>query len=432
MNNGFTRADNHRTAHLHPRVILAGVLALTLLAIAVYALAPWILPVRIYEGPLVQLASEDGAVLVWYTTRPAACTFEVTIDGQAATVPVQANGRRHLVRLSGLSAGTRYPYEIRLGRRPLTHGLELRTNRPAGERFSFIVFGDSGMGTRAQYELARRMTMVTPMLDLPDFVLHTGDLVYMDGARRRYEARFFAPYRYLLARVCFWPALGNHDIEDDGTAPAYEEVFELPDNGPPGAPADHHYWFDYGDCRVAVIDSNVEEATLRDLVAPWLEDVLTARPALWRFVVFHHPPYTGGKYRPATHIQSTLVPVMEAAGVDVVFNGHDHSYQRTYPLRGGQIVPPGEGIVYVISAAGGGRLYDPAPTPPAYIAAANHDQFSFTLVTVHGDELTLRQVGLEGELIDQCSWQKRATNEPDNAASPDPTAAQPVSSYRSE
>ena len=154
--------------------------------------------------------------LIWFTTRPTTCTLCLNTPGGQRIEGAAADGRRHAVRLTGLAPGGAYAYEVRAGRRVLTPKLgepdELRfqTNHRPGERFSFIVFGDSGRGSRQQYELAREMNAVLPSAD---FLLHTGDMVYPDGARERYEARFFAPYHALLARVNFWPCVGNHDLD---------------------------------------------------------------------------------------------------------------------------------------------------------------------------------------------------------------------------
>ncbi|MGD8454157.1 MAG: metallophosphoesterase [Phycisphaerae bacterium] len=403
-----------------PRAVLLGAVLFIALGSGVYLVAPWVLPVRIVEGPMVQGAGEHGATLIWYTTRPVdsgSCQVDVTVAGEDRTLPAEADGCRQRVRIDGLAPGELCPYEIRLGRRTLAHST-LHTDRPASEPFSFIVFGDSGRGTQAQYLLAARMGMVEYR---PDFVLHTGDLVYGAGEREKYGDRFFAPYRALLAEINFWPALGNHDIKTDGGQP-YFDVFELPENGPAGLPAESNYWFDYAAARVVVIDSNLDEVVLRDKVAQWLRDVFAARPEGWRFVSLHHPPYTAGAYKPDVRVQRALVPVFEEAGVDVVFSGHDHMYERTYPLRGGQVVE--RGVVYVVSGAGGAGLYEALPPDkrPAYIAALNNDRYSFTQVRIDGDTLRLRQVDVDGHVLDE--WELGKTI-PTSAPASAPAASQP-------
>jgi predicted phosphodiesterase len=392
-----------RIAAVHPRVILLAVLIAILVACGLYAVAPWILPVRIQEGPMVQLAAPDAVTLEWFTTRPVQCTVNVSGGGVERSAPAALTGTRNVARVTGLSPGTSYAYEVRAGRRALTSDLAFQTVRPPDEPYTFIVFGDSGMGNRVQFLLAADMANSQPPAD---FVLHTGDLVYKRGERRLYEERLFAPYRQLLARVNFWPCLGNHDVDKDDRAPGYEAVYELPANGPAGLPVGHNYWFDYSTCRVAVLDSNADEGTLRDRVAPWLIEVMADTAPRWRFVAFHHPPYTGGKYMPDERLQRALVPAIEAARVDVVFNGHDHNYQRTYPLQGGNVVGTGQGVVYVVTGAGGAELYPARQPRPAFIAALDDQHFSFTQVTIAGDELRLRQIALGGAVLDETSWRK--------------------------
>ena len=410
-------AGNRRPARVGPRAVLLWACAAILVALGLYAVAPWILPVRIYEGPLLQMATEDGVTLIWYTTRPTECAVLVTVDGKPREERAVADGCRNRIRIAGLAAGTTYPYQIRTGSRPLTADLVFQTNRPRGQRYSFIVFGDSGIGTRSQYLLGAAMTRAQPPAD---FLLHTGDIVYPDGARRRYEERFFSPYRPLLARLDFWPCLGNHDVKkgkpakpapEDGSAAAYEEIFELPQNGPPGLAAGHNYWFDYASCRVAVFDSNLTEAVLGEQVAPWLQSVMADAGPRWKFVVFHHPPYTGARHKPDQRIQKVLVPTFEATGVDVAFSGHDHLYERMHPLRNGETAASGEGVLYIVTGAGGGELYEVKEPRPAYIAAFDDRDYSFTQVTIDNDKLTLRQIALDGHPIDEFTLHKPAFGE---------------------
>lgn len=400
-----------------PQKVLAWVVVIIAVALAAYLVAPWVLPVRIVDGPYVQNATGDAISLIWYTSKPAACRVEIQVAGEVRTLAATADGRRHRARVTDLIPGAAYPYAIMSGGRVLSEGLRCRTNRPPGQPFSFIVFGDSGKGSQAQYELAAQMQALHPPAE---FLLHTGDVVYPDGARARYNYRLFTPYRRLMSEIVLWPCVGNHDVEDDGTAPAYEEVFETPANGPPGLRPDHNYWFDYAAARIVVLDSNLEEAVLAEQVAPWLEEVLADDTPRWKFVAFHHPPFTGGKYEPDARIRTHLVPIMEAADVDIVFNGHDHNYQRIAPLRAGEIVDRSVGVTYVITGAGGAALYQPRGADVPYVEKSDFDQHSFTQVSVTGDRITLRQISRRGEAIDEVSWEKAtvATQPATQPASP--------------
>jgi 3',5'-cyclic AMP phosphodiesterase CpdA len=405
MPRGRLHPSRRRAAAAPPRVILFWIAVIMVVATLMTAAAPWILPVRIIEGPIVQLPATNGVTLVWYTTRPTECTLTVSAGDQQRKIPATSQARRHLARVDGLEPGTAYTYSIAAGRRPLLEDAQFQTDRLPGQRYDFFLLGDSGRGTREQYSLAADMTRHRPQ---PDFLVHTGDLVYSDGARHKYDERFFVPYRFLLRRVAFWPCLGNHDVDAAHEAKAYQEVFELPQNGPAGLPADFNYWFDYATSRVAVVDTTASEEQLRTSVAPWLQEVLADPAPEWRFVVLHHPPYTGGKYQPDERVQRTLVPVIDEARVDIVFSGHDHMYQRTHPLRGNAIGEPGAGTVYVITAAGGAALYEPSGPRPAFIATLDHEHFSFTHVAIEEDTLTLRQVALGGSVLDEFTLAKPA------------------------
>lgn len=385
------------------RRVLVCVLAVIASAAAMRLAAPWILPVWIEEGPLVQQADQKSARVVWFTSRAGECGLEYERGGVFVPAELRQDGHHFVATLTGLSAGTTVEYRIIGEGRTVFEGA-LRTAVPPGEPFHFVVFGDSGKGTKAQFTLAARMNALDP-----DFVVHTGDLVYSGGERYRYKGRFFEPYAPLLARVSFWPSLGNHDVSEPDFGSPYREVFELPANGPQGGTPENDYWFDYADARFVVIDSNVQEETLRERVAPWLEQVLSDAPP-WRFVVFHHPPFTWGSHKPRGEVQRTLVPVLEAGGVDVVFSGHDHLYERTHPLLGGSVVEPGRGVVYIISGAGGARLYEALPTEQRgpELAVLNNAVHSFTHIRIDGRTLHLRQIDVNGKTLDEWQYEKPA------------------------
>ena len=272
---------NMRRGQASPRAVLLGAMLFIVAGFLVFFASPWILPVRIVEGPLVQAAGPDEVTLVWYTSRPVKpgdCLVTLGAPPDSRDYPAEANDTRQRVRITGLTAGTAHPYRIQLGRRTLAEAT-LRTNRAAGEPFAFIAFGDSGLGTREQYLLAQRMRSLEFS---PDFLLHTGDVVYKRGERNNYEERFFAPYRDLLSQITFWPTLGNHDVLTDQGDP-YLGIFELPHNGPADLQPETNYWFDYGSARIVVLIARCPKQ-------PWPKgrswlNTLAAAPATWKFVV---------------------------------------------------------------------------------------------------------------------------------------------------
>jgi acid phosphatase type 7 len=92
----------------------------------------------------------------------------------------------------------------------------------------------------------------------------------------------------------------------------------------------------------------------------WLENDLRATRKFWRVAAFHHPPYASGFYRndPLSSLAwQHIVPILEAYGVQLVLNGHEHSYQRSYDIRAGAALPRGTGTLYMTSGGGGAALY---------------------------------------------------------------------------
>lgn len=389
----------------NPRRVLLGVVLLIGASAGLSALYPYVGPPWIVEGPMVQQVTPTSAILVWYTSRAAHCDIILNTGGAAQRVVATADGRRQRITLENLPAGATCKYTIVEGERELGGG-NIHLAKPPEASFRFIVFGDSGRGTNEQYSLAAQMPSYKP-----DFLVHTGDVVYPAGERGDYKARFFKPYAPLIADIAFWPTPGNHDVgEDSKGGQAYREVFELPSNGPQGMTPEASYWFDYGSARFVSFDSNQDDAITAEKIAPWVREALAAPLATggaprWKFVFMHHPAHTAGKYGDTPRVCKSLVPVFEEQGVDVVFSGHDHLYERTQPMHGDHAATAGErGIVYIVSGAGGAKLYEPKDKSkvPPYFALTDASTHSFTLIEVAGDELRGRQIALGDRQTD--SW----------------------------
>ncbi len=383
------------------RRVLLGAFLFVLAALALVPIWPWLLPAFIYEGPFLQNMRGTSVDVIWYLSRPTSAALTVELEGRSPIV-ARCEGKRCAATLDELPLDTELPYRIRLAGRTLAAD-RLHTPRSPEAVWTFAVFGDSGKGTRAQYLLARRITAAEP-----HFVVHTGDLIYSRGERYLYRERFFEPYAALLRRAVFWPCVGNHDVFPPVEDSPFFAVFELPENGPPGVPTEQCYWFDYANARFVVINSELDEQVLARQVAPWVAQVLGDETATWRFVVLHRPPYTAGKHPPRLQIQRALGPTFENAGVDVVFSGHDHMYERTWPVRDHRRSPDGTGPVYVVSGAGGARLYEALPLDerPDYIAVLNNEVFSFTFLEISGPRLRLKQIDLDGNVIDDWTLEK--------------------------
>jgi predicted phosphodiesterase len=346
----------------------------------------------ITRGPYLQDGSGSAIVVRWRTPAPGQGRVEYQDEGAAAPrVAYSGSGPDHRARLAGLAAGKRYHYRLFAGDTALGGDYAFVSTKPPGAPFRFLVFGDSGDGSKAQYAVAERMARQEA-----DFALHTGDVIYPYGEERHYDRNFFVPYASMLSRMVFWMSLGNHDAVPEDAYP-YFHNFELPANGPAGLKPGRHYSFDYGSARFVALDSNASPGVLERRVAPWLERTLAAAPPpAWRFVFFHHPPYSDGLHGGSALIRRALVPAFERAHVDVVFCGHDHDYQRTEPIHG---------VVYIVSGGGGAHLY-PRRTRSPTTAKFYTKHHGFVLAEVKDGALALRYINTAGETVDSATLRK--------------------------
>lgn len=208
----------------------------------------------------------------------------------------------------------------------------------------------------------------------------------------------------------------------------------------PAYPRMANFSFDRGDVHWTVLDSNPYVDWTDPALRGWLEADLAspaARNAAWKIVAFHHPPFNSSKAHADDQRMRVLAPVFEKAGVAVVFGGHVHNYQRTRPLRFVPGPPPTDGkgkpygpngqvdgrwtldtrfdgvqrtkpdgVVYVVTGAGGAKLYNPEQNGlPAswkdFTARFVSDVHSLTVVDVTPDALNLRQVSADGVELDR-------------------------------
>ena len=372
-----------------------------------------------------------------------------------------------------MAPGSMFGYRVRRGGVPV---FEAHAHGPWTEvhPHRFVVFGDGGADTSAQREVAYQTYRAEP-----DFVLITGDLVYYAGSFSEYLHHFFPIYNSdrasprsgapLLRSTLVLAAAGNHDLigRDLDRCPdglAFYLLWSLPLNGPigtrgaantpvlkgkherqrafldmagPAYPRMANYTFDYGGAHWTVLDTNPHVDWTDPELRAWLVRDLTsdaARKATWRFVAFHQPPFQSAKAHADEQWTRVLVDLFEKSGVDIVFCGHVHNYQRTHPLRfvaakaadGKAVASDGHvagrwtldtvyngitrtcpnGIIYIVSGAGGARLYNreqhnDAASWQGFTAKFIANTHSLTIVDVAAERLTLRQVSDAGEELDR-------------------------------
>jgi hypothetical protein len=329
--------------------------------------------------PYIMSVREDGAVIVWRTLTNS--TGEVrygTTPGQLTSVaPSSGSKRQHEVTLAGLTAGTRYYYEVVSDGQVAETGIGLNfeTAPPLGERRKFRawVVGDSGNFSPAQFAVRDAMVEATGRTP-PDLYLHVGDMAYGDGEDLEFTANFYGVYADILAHTPIWPAIGNHEGHSADSATQtgpYYEGYVLPKSGESGGLAtgtEAYYAWDWGNVHFIVLDSYDSDRSTDGPMLTWLADDLAATNAEWIVAFWHHPPYTKGSHDSDDEgelidMRENALPILEAAGVDLVLAGHSHIYERSFLLDGAYQTPSTtSGIV----DGGSGKVLDDGPyTKPA-------------------------------------------------------------------
>jgi 3',5'-cyclic AMP phosphodiesterase CpdA len=264
--------------------------------------------------------------------------------------------RRHVVAAGDLSPDTTYLYSLADGSsKGWGPWRTAKTGRVRPGRIEFLYMGDAQTGLE---DWGRRLLTAYRRHPGIEFILLAGDLVDRGNERTNWD-HFFLRGEQIFERIPVMPCAGNHEYLDRGPR-LYLSYFTLPRNGPASAEPGLVYHFETGGAFFAVLDSTlaVSDSRAARRQAEWLDSLLLASRATWKIVMFHHPVYPSHPSRDNPKLRQTWVPVFDKHHVDLVLQGHDHAYLRTYPMRGDTPqATANEGTIYVISVAGD-KFYD--------------------------------------------------------------------------
>ncbi len=198
--------------------------------------------------------------------------------------------------------------------------------------YSIVVYGD----TRTNH-LIHEKVVDSIMMREPDVVFHTGDLV-ANGFSNRQWRRFMENIKPITDNAEFFPALGNHEFNSKD----FYRNFELPNN-------ERWYSVERNNIHFIVLDSNASMNEGSEQYK-WLVDDLKSIGDDIKFVsaIYHHPIFSTGKHGgDEKRLMDTLLPLFDEYDVDIVFNGHNHTYERSLY----------NDTYHIISGGGGAPLY---------------------------------------------------------------------------
>jgi predicted phosphodiesterase len=374
--------------------------------------------------------------------------------------------------LNGLKSGEEFSYRVsRNGK--VEFEATAHARKTGSSPYRFVTFGDTAQNTPSE-----RAIVYQTSLAKPDFLFITGDIVYGAGRISEYRNHFFPIFNSddagpaigapLIRSVPTIAAPGNHDtgrpnFQRYPDAMAYFLYWDQPLNGPltaldangipsvnagdPGRtdflsgagarfPRMANFSFNYGNSHWLVLDSNNYVDWTDPGLRAWVKNDLespSSKEAVWRFVAFHHPGFNSAKEHFDDQWMRVLSDIFEAGKVDVVWMGHVHNYQRSFPLTfaakpgedGKMVAKNGDvagewkidkdfddgaagapkGPIYIVTGAGGAELYSVGmqKQPETWQPFTNKfvsEIHSFTVVDIDGKNMKVKQISETGEQLD--------------------------------
>jgi 3',5'-cyclic AMP phosphodiesterase CpdA len=330
--------------------------------------------------------------------------------------------RYHSALFEGLEPDTLYAYRVQGADGKWSEWFQVRT-APLSGPITFVYMGDAQNGILSHWS----RTVRAAYAKAPDarFMIHAGDMI--DVGSRDYEwAQWFKAVGFIHGMVPAIPVAGNHEYSRVTADPAeqrralsqlWRPQWRLPEvRGLPDDLQETVYVVRYtDDLHVFVLDTMGADLEAQ---AAWLDRELAASKARWRVATFHHPVFSSGRERDDKRRRDILLPVLKKHDVDLVLQGHDHTYARgstpQTPERvsGAQAGARSTGPMFVNSVAGPKQYKfreegwsDYAEHGVVLDRKAENTQF-FQVIRIDGEDLAYEAWTVDGRLYDSFGMKK--------------------------
>lgn len=310
----------------------------------------------------------------------------------------------HKVNFTELLPDTWYAYRVGNGEQ-WSEWFQFKTASNETKPFSFLYFGDiqndiKSLGARALRQAYSHF---------PDaaFMLFAGDLV--GRSERHYWDEFFYAGGWIFGTMPSMPVAGNHEYYPNGDekrpfSKHWNQIYTMPDNAPNEIYRNRMYYVDYQGVRFVAVDAvNMKDEEDGEMITGWLESVLRSNPCKWCVVFFHYPVYSCSQGRNSESYRNTVKPILEKYGVDLVLQGHDHTYCRGFAMEHVSKDcknPP----MYVVSV-GGPKMY--GLNVDFWSDRMASDTQLYQHVLIDGDVLSFQTFDVTGKLYDAFKLVKR-------------------------
>jgi len=257
----------------------------------------------------------------------------------------------------------------------------------------FAVIGDTGSGDEAQLAVAQQMVKQRQSKPF-DFVIMLGDNIYEKGEAEKIGTHFEQPYKELLDDgVKFYATLGNHDIIKGLEFQTNYKNFNM------GGRRYYNFTKDARESDGHLLEFFALDTNLMDETQlKWLDDRLKDSKAKWKVAFCHHSIYSSARmHRPYVGLRQSLEPLYVKYGVNAVFSGHSHCYERVKPQKG----------VHYFTEGASGEIKKRTLDRRSPLFAVGEDMVnSFLIVQVNEDEMKVEAIAANGRVIDSYTIKK--------------------------
>lgn len=324
------------------------------------------------------------------------------------------DARYHEARATGLAPATRYLYRVGDGEH-WSEWCQTETAASGSAPFVFVYFGDAQNDVRSHWSRVVR----NAFRDAPRaaFFLHAGDLINR-AERDREWGEWFEASGFIHRMLPALATPGNHEMARGNNGESrlshhWRPTFAFPEQGPAGL-EETCYAIDYQGARFVSLNSNEQIAEQ----AEWLTGVLADDTPTWKIVTFHHPVFSSAKGRDNQELREAWQPLFDQLGVDLVLQGHDHTYARSPKLTfepgsleevnlavGRERRQTGAGTVYVVSVSGP-KMYDLEPQPVMDNWATRTQLYQ--VISVEPERIAYRALNAMGDVHDAFRLERQA------------------------
>lgn len=323
-----------------------------------------------------------------------ATTQRVVLDGKTVLY--------HSVHFTHLKPATQYSYRVGDGTH-WTEWFQFKTAQDKPAPFSFLYFGDAQNDIRSLWSRAVRGAY--SKLPTASLMIHAGDLINTANTDWQW-GEWFEAGGWINGMVPTLATPGNHEYFRNeqgkpGVSRHWRPSFVLPTNGPVGF-EETAYYVDYQGTRFVSLNSQLAlvDSAAMATQATWLVGVLTGNPNRWTVVTHHHPIYSTAKGRDNGKWRERMEPIYKKHKVDLVLQGHDHTYGRGLNMSLGKSRKHPDGPIYVVSVSGP-KMYEIGLQDWMDRAASNTQLYQ--TVTIDGDTLRYQAYTVTGEAYDSFS-----------------------------